>query len=311
MPATSPVIKVETRAAIRPLSVIPAQAGIHLLWPDVDARWRGGDSNGDHGLSDAPEFALLDAGGPRPGSLALSFGLSSALLVLAFVLARPSSVTPPAGAQMVSEIVIAPEPLWLPAHALPRDSHRSATHHSHPDPPAHEPHPLPAADPSAEAAAPVDRPAPVSPKLQPSPEPPPSEVAAPDPKPEQRLVYRPSSNRRCRKPAPHALGSLPLPRLIEDEASLAAGLAALPSDRRLALPSVSIRVDADWLEVLPQTKEELYFSVTTPQADSEVLAYLPATLGFTLKRPLQPLWQIREAEQVPALAALRSAAAGG
>ncbi len=47
MPATSPVTKVETGAANRPLSVIPAQAGIHLLWPDVDARWRGGDSNGD------------------------------------------------------------------------------------------------------------------------------------------------------------------------------------------------------------------------------------------------------------------------
>jgi hypothetical protein len=75
------------------------------------------------------------------------------------------------------------------------------------------------------------------------------------------------------------------------------------------LPSLSIRVDADWLEVLPQTKEELYFSATRPQGDSEVLAYLPATRGFTLKRPLQPLWQIREGEQVPSLAALRSAAA--
>jgi hypothetical protein len=75
------------------------------------------------------------------------------------------------------------------------------------------------------------------------------------------------------------------------------------------LPSLSIRVDADWLEVLPQTKEELYFSATRPKGDSEVLAYLPATHGFALKRPLQPLWQIREAEQVPALAALRSAAA--
>jgi hypothetical protein len=97
--------------------------------------------------------------------------------------------------------------------------------------------------------------------------------------------------------------------LIEREAALAASLAELPPGQRLALPRLSIRVDADWLEVLPQTKEELYFSITRPQEDSEVLAYLAATHSFTLKRPLRPLWQIREAERVPALAALRSAAA--
>jgi hypothetical protein len=113
----------------------------------------------------------------------------------------------------------------------------------------------------------------------------------------------------ARKPAPDALGTLPLPQLIEREAALSASLAALPPGRRLALPRLSIRVDADWLEALPQTKEELYFSVTRPQEDSEVLAYLPATHSFTLKRPLRPLWQIREGERVPALAALRSAAA--
>jgi hypothetical protein len=113
----------------------------------------------------------------------------------------------------------------------------------------------------------------------------------------------------ARKPAPGALGTLPLPQLIEDEAALTADLAALPPDRRLALPRLSIRVDAEWLEALPQTKEELYFSVTTPQEDSEVLAYRPATHSFILKRPRRPLWQIREGEQVPALASLRSAAA--
>jgi hypothetical protein len=111
------------------------------------------------------------------------------------------------------------------------------------------------------------------------------------------------------KPAPDPLGALPLPQLIEREASLAASLATLPPGRRSALPQLSIRVDADWLKALPQTKEELYFSVTTPQEDSEVLAYWPATHSFTLKRPLRPLWQIREGDQVPALAALRSAAA--
>jgi hypothetical protein len=113
----------------------------------------------------------------------------------------------------------------------------------------------------------------------------------------------------ARKPAPDPLGTLPLPQLIEREAALAAGLDALPPGRRLALPRLSIRVDADWLEALPQTKEELYFSVTTPQEDSEVLAYGPATHSFTLKHPRLPLWQIRDGEQVPALASLRSAAA--
>jgi hypothetical protein len=113
----------------------------------------------------------------------------------------------------------------------------------------------------------------------------------------------------ARKPAPDPLGTLPLPQLIEREATLAASLGALPLRRRLALPRLSIRVDAAWLEALPQTKEELYFSLTTPQEDSEVLAYGPSTHSFTLKRPLLPLWQIREGEQVPALAALRFAAA--
>jgi len=262
-----------------------------------------------YGMSDAPEFVLLEASGPRPGALALSFGFSSALLALAVVLTRPMSATPPARAEIISEIAIARGPLWLPANPPPLDSHGSATPHSDPDPPAQESYPLPVADPPAEAAAPVDPPA-VLPKFQLGPQPPPSEVVSPDPKPAPEaagVTHAPASD--ARKPAPDALGTLPLPRLIEDEAALAASLAALPPGRRLALPSVSIRVDADWLEVLPQTKEELYFSVTRPQGNTEVLAYLPATHNFTLKRPLQPLWQIREGERVPALAALRSAAA--
>ena len=262
-------------------------------------------------MSDAPEFALLDASGPRPGALALSFGFSSVLLVLAVVLARPSGATPAARAEMITEIVMARGPLWLPADPPPLSSHGSPMPRSDPDPPAQESHPLSVADPPAEAAAPVDPPAAALPKLQPSPKRPPSEDGSTDPKPAPEpagATHAVTSD--ARKPAPDALGSLPLPRLIEDEAALAASLAALPSDRRQALPSLSIRVDADWLEVLPQTKEELYFSVTRPQGDSEVLAYLPVTHGFILKRPLQPLWQIREGEQVPALAALRSAAAG-
>jgi hypothetical protein len=263
-----------------------------------------------YGMSDAPEFVLLDPSGPRPRALALSFGFSSTLLVLAVVLAHPTSATPAARVELISEVVVARGPLWLPAKPPLLNSHRSATPHSDPDPPAQESHQLSVADPPGEAAASVDPPATVVLKSQQSLPPPPSEAASPAPKPASEaagVTHDPAND--ARKPAPDALGTLPLPRLIEDEAALAASLAALPSDRRLALPSLSIRVDAEWLEALPQTKEELYFSVTRPQGDSEVLAYLPATHGFTLKRPLQPLWQIREGEQVPALAALRSAAA--
>jgi hypothetical protein len=47
MPATFPVTKPEIWAANRPVPVIPAAAGIHLWWRDVDPRLRGGDSYGD------------------------------------------------------------------------------------------------------------------------------------------------------------------------------------------------------------------------------------------------------------------------
>ncbi|MBZ5544052.1 MAG: hypothetical protein LAO07_10285 [Acidobacteriia bacterium] len=64
------------------------------------------------------------------------------------------------------------------------------------------------------------------------------------------------------KIGPDSLGGLPLSQLIEDQAGLAAGLAALPSAQRLSLPRVSIRVNAEWLEALPRTQERLYFSIT-------------------------------------------------
>ena len=207
-------------------------------------------------MIDAPKFVLLEATGPRPGALALSFAFSSALVVLAVLLARPLSATPPGRAEVITEIVKARGPLWFPA------------------------------------------------------DPPPSEVVPPEPKVASgaaSLTHASASD--ARKAAPDAPPTLPLPRLIEDEAALAASLEALPAARRLAMPRLSIRVDAGWLEALPQTKEELYFSITRPQGDTEVLAYSPVTHGFILKRPFQPLWQIREAEQVPALAALRSDAA--
>ena len=110
------------------------------------------------------------------------------------------------------------------------------------------------------------------------------------------------------KTNPESLGGLPLSQLIEDQAILAAGLVALPSAERLSLPRVSIRVNAEWLAALPKTQERLYFSITTPEADREVLAYVPETHSFDLERPERPLWQIHDGDRVPALAELRSAA---
>jgi hypothetical protein len=110
------------------------------------------------------------------------------------------------------------------------------------------------------------------------------------------------------KAGPGSLGGLLLAQLLEDQAGLAAGLAALPSAERLGLPRVSIRVNAEWLEALPKTQERLYFSITTPEADREVLAYVPGTHGFILEHPEHPLWQIYDGERVPALAELRAAA---
>jgi hypothetical protein len=106
-----------------------------------------------------------------------------------------------------------------------------------------------------------------------------------------------------------SLGGLPLSQLIEDQTVLAAGLAALPSAERRSLPRVSIRVNAEWLAALPKTQERLYFSITAPEADREVLAFIPETHSFDLERPERPLWQIHDGERVPALAELRAAAA--
>jgi hypothetical protein len=256
-------------------------------------------------MTDAPEFVLIDVTGPRPEALALSFALSSALVVLAVVLAHPWRATPSTRREMIAEIVMAREPLWFPAEPASLDSHASARPHMEGETPDQEPQ-----DPVAEAAAPDDPPATVLPKLPQGVQAPPTKVVSPEPKiasGSASLTHASASD--ARKAAPDAPPTLPLPRLIEDEAALAASLEALPAARRLAMPRLSIRVDAGWVEALPQTKEELYFSMTRPQGDTEVLTYSPGTHGFILKRPLQPLWQIREAEQVPALAALRSDAA--
>jgi hypothetical protein len=47
MPATLHATKAETWAANRPVQVIPAKAGIRLLWTDADPRLRGGECKRD------------------------------------------------------------------------------------------------------------------------------------------------------------------------------------------------------------------------------------------------------------------------
>ena len=261
-------------------------------------------------MSEAPEFVLLEATGPRPGALLFSFSFLSALVALSPLLARPIGAGPPSHAEFVSEIVLARERLWLPVSPATLSSRRPTGLPSEPDPPAQELPSLPVPNSAAEAAVRTEPPLAALPKLQLGLMPLASSnvLSTTRSLPPPPVASQPAAG-DGRMSAPAALGALPLPQLIEREATLAAGLAALPPARRLALPRLSIRVDADWLEALPQTKEELYFSVTNPQEESEVLAYLPATHRLTLKRPLQPLWQIREGERVPALAALRSAAA--
>jgi hypothetical protein len=148
-----------------------------------------------------------------------------------------------------------------------------------------------------------------APKPIPGPVSPAKDVVAHDLKPEPVTpAPRPLTIREVPKSGPQSLGGLPLAQLIEDQAGLAAGLAALPSSERLSLPRVSIRVNAEWLAALPITQERLYFSITPPEADREVLAYVPGTHSFNLERPERPLWQILDAERVSAIEELRVAA---
>ena len=109
--------------------------------------------------------------------------------------------------------------------------------------------------------------------------------------------------------SPAVLGSLPLNNLLREQTALAAQLASLSGSQRAALPQVWIRVNAEWFEALPQTNERLYFSLTRPSGDSEVLAYVSATRSFALEHPQRPLWQIQDGDSVAALANLRAAAA--
>ena len=262
----------------------------------------GGDPEGCGAL----QFVLLDTSGPHPGALALSFGSLSALLVLTVVVSRPLRATRAPRAELFSKIVAPPESLLLPPNPPAVNSQENATPLSasgepvrESPPPAHPVQPAEAANPDLLprpqlAVLPLSSSDAVSPALKLAPLATPAIHAAPS---------------EPRHSAPETLGTLPLPRLLDRESALAAGFAALTPEQRLALPQVSIRVNAEWLEALPQTRERLYFSFTPPQAGVAVLAYSPATQSFTLERPLRPLWQIRDGERVPALAALRAAAA--
>jgi len=122
------------------------------------------------------------------------------------------------------------------------------------------------------------------------------------------LKPAPETAAPTRVAAAESLGALPLAELLADQAGLAAGLAARPSAERLGLPRVSVRVNAEWLAALPMTQERLYFSIATPEADRDVLAYVPGTHGFNWERPERPLWRIYDGERVPALAGLRATA---
>jgi len=295
--------------------------------------------------SGVPSFALLETRGPDPGALFLSTVILTMLVSLSVLAGRfPHSTR--ATYETVMLLPVPPELRGLPAIPRvksPRDSKtrrpqtfepfmatpvtreeaksQFAPHKVEPVPAvAEEPIPLelmerrppiptppqPALAKVALAITPVvvQTAKPIPARLPVSPV---SDIVAHDLKPVQ---VTPSSVTAgdVVKSGPESLGRLPLAQLIEDQASLAASLAELPSVQRLSLPRVSIRVNADWLAALPLTRERLYFSITPPEADSEVLAYVPGIHSFSLERPERPLWQIHDGDRVPAIEELRTAA---
>lgn len=263
----------------------------------------------DSNYCDAPEFALLDSRGPHPGVLVLSFGCLSALLVLVIVLGGPRNATQPPHAETLIKISVPRRSLWQPINPLRPAPTESAAPLPGPAEPAGEfsqpPVPIQAANDRVEAV-----PTPLLPRSELSVLPlPRGGILSSLYKPLPGLVTSRRADSDSRNPAPQAFSSLPLRQLLKREAELALDLAAIPANQRLAMPQVSIRVNTEWLQALPQTQEKLYFCSRTPQADARVLAYLPAARSFTWEHPQRPLWQIRDIERVPALAALRAAAA--
>jgi len=312
--------------------------------PWLDAailRPRGGSVAEDRTV---PRFALIETPPPDPRAMLLSPILLATLLISLVALGRLPHVAPAPIADDVTMLVPPPEPLTLPklpAAKVSIEPPAPAQSVDKPDqiePPAlrlaeFKPAPRKAAAMNSKLVAAMPVPPEVEEKARQVPSPPEhfanASAQAPavvPPKPEPALVGARSENTAdaqglkpepvavvpardtIARSAPSSLGGLPLSQLIADQDGLAAGLAALPSTERLGLPRVSIRVNAEWVAALPRTQERLYFSITAPQADREVLAYLPESRSFDLERPEHPLWQIHDGERVPALAELRDEA---
>jgi hypothetical protein len=246
-------------------------------------------------------------------------------------------IMPPPALQMPPDISTAKNPREVSA-LLPMAKEPDADTPSLPEPAMSRPEPIKSEPPAPEIVAAksnlpeiVEKPTPVP--VQPDPAvASPARAEAPavvePPKPSPAPVPQPAINNvaahdlkaadsaapaRVAAPdaspaGPASLGGAPLSQLIDAQDALAASLAALPSAARLGLPRVSIRVNAEWVEALPKTQERLYFSITTPEQDREVLAYLPDSHSFNLERPERPLWKIYDGDRVPALADLRVAA---
>ncbi|MDR3675095.1 MAG: hypothetical protein P4N24_06365 [Acidobacteriota bacterium] len=265
--------------------------------------------------SGVPSFALIETRGPDSRALLLSVIILTELVSLSTFLGRFPSTTRAPRMETVTLLVAPPDisfterfrnsSIRLPPAAEPMTAAPSSP--ELPEPPRPAPRkakPRPPDLAAAETIPPalIEKPPPVpiqlataqTPELNPAPA---ATATAPVTSPDVPKIRAAS------------LGGWSLSRLLEDQDVLAAGLAALPSAQRLGLPRVSIRVNAEWLEALPKTQERLYFSITTPEADQEVLAYVPGTHSFVLERPEHPLWQIHDGEQVPAIAELRAQAA--
>jgi hypothetical protein len=266
--------------------------------------------------SGVPSFALIETRGPDPRALLLSVIILTGLVSLSTFLGRFPSTTRAPRMETVTLLVAPPDisfterfrnsSIRLPPAAEPMTATLSTP--ELPEPPRPAPRKAEPRTPdlvSAPAVAPAQ-------KEKPLPVPIPIQAAVQtselNPAPAATATV-PVTSPDVHKIRAASFGGWSLSRLLEDQDVLAAGMAALPSAQRLGLPRVSIRVNADWLEALPKTQERLYFSITTPEADQEVLAYVPRTHSFVLERPEHPLWKIHDGEQVPAIAELRAQAA--
>jgi hypothetical protein len=298
-----------------------------------------------HDGNEAPEFVLLDLRGPSRSALVASVVCLSALLMATVFLANHRSAARSPVAGVFRSIVVVRPALSLPAKPGARRRvdawHLSKLSESRLVPPANRvrapslprrssPSPLsrsltppgPWSPPGLiarvfPARGEIPAPVPEKPHSTVVPLPPARTTSQAlslvdfPPKPLLPPAVRPSTPamRDLPKRVADTFGTLPLPTLLRREAVLAASLEALPRRRRLALPRVSIRVDATWIEALPQTHEKLYFSFTVPQGDTRVLAYSAESKNFSIELALRPLWQIRDVDRVPALVFLRQAAA--